>query len=734
MRLMSHWLNRGGVLVLTIAPLFLWCTAGRATTAMPIDACAAGASISVTRDDWGIAHIHGKTDGDAVFGMIYTQAEDDFNRIETNYLTALGRLAERDGQTALYQDLRMRLFVDEKELKAHYAQSPPWLKTLMTAWASGLNCYLKSHPTVQPHVVTHYEPWMALSFSEGSIGGDIEDVELDPLRSFYGTDVDAHLTAGTRDRLKEPTGSNGIAISPQNTVNHHALLLINPHTSFYFRSELQMTSDQGLNAYGAVTWGQFFIYQGFNERVGWMHTSSGVDNVDRFAESIEKKSNRFYYHYGQSLRPLTAVPIKLQYRANDGTLVSRQFMTYRTHHGPIIEKTADGHWISISLMQKPVDALSQSFLLTKAHDYASYMAVMELKANSSNNTLFASADGDIAYLHPQFIPRRDNRFDYTHPVDGANPATDWQGLHTLDDAPHVLNPPNGWLQNTNNWPYSAAGAFSPKLANYPKYMDTFGENLRGMHAQQLLADRHDFSIETLNVAAFDSYLLGFEKIMPALIAAYDSLPIDHPAKAQLADPIALLRTWDYRWSVHSIATSLAVLWGDQLWDEAKQQADEEGFSAYDALITGVSTDRKMAALTAVTERLQRDFGTWHVPWGRINRFQRITDDIAQPFHDEGASLPVGFTSSRWGSLASFGERRYPETNLYYGSSGNSFVAIVEFGARVRARAITAGGESGDPHSIHFNDQAARYIDGSLREVYFYPDQLVNHVERFYRPQ
>ncbi|MEO6799082.1 MAG: penicillin acylase family protein, partial [Rhodanobacter sp.] len=224
-------------------------------------------AVTITRDDWGIAHVHGKTDADAVFGMAYAQAEDDFNRVETNYLVSLGRLAEaRDADdSALWQDLRQRLFIDPVELKKLYAQSPQWLRALMDSWADGLNYYLATHPDVHPRVISHFEPWMALSFTEGSIGGDIERVELKPLQAFYGASTDAPLAvAETRPSWVEPTGSNGIAIAPKLTVDGHALLLINPHTSFFFRSELQMSSNEGLDAYGAVTWGQFFIYQGFN--------------------------------------------------------------------------------------------------------------------------------------------------------------------------------------------------------------------------------------------------------------------------------------------------------------------------------------------------------------------------------------------------------------------------------------------------------------------------------------
>jgi acyl-homoserine-lactone acylase len=693
---------------------------------------------SIIRDDWGIAHVHGKTDADAVFGMIYAQAEDDFNRVETNYLNAMGRLAEAEGESALYQDLRMKLFIDPVDLKARYRASPAWLKELMIAWADGLNFFLRSHPQVKPRVIQRFEPWMALSFSEGSIGGDIERVPLGALREFYGTPADPPpVAAGGRDVPEpvssEPGGSNGIAIAPANTRNHHALLLINPHTSFFFRSELQVTSDAGLNVYGASTWGQFFIYQGFNEHVGWMHTSSGVDNVDVFRETIVRRGGRLFYRYGAKLRAVVTARIDVPYRRGDGSLAVKSFTVYRTHHGPVIGQK-DGQWQSIALMQKPVEALCQSWLRTKAHDYASFMQVMELRANSSNNTIFADSDGDIAYLHPQFVPRRDDRFDYTHPVDGADPATDWHGLHSLDEVPHLRNPASGWIMNTNDWPYSAAGPDSPKRENFPRYMDTFGENPRGVHATLLLTGRTDFTPEALNAAAYDSYLPAFARLIPGLVEGYEALDNADPLKPKLEDQIKTLRSWDYRWSVHSVATTLAALWGDALWDDVKNDPDEEGISNYDRMADHATAARKLAALAKVSDRLQHDFGSWRIPWGRINRYQRLTGDIVQAFSDSGPSIPIPFTSARWGSLASFGARRYAGTDRYYGTSGNSFVAIVEFGDKVTARAVSIGGESGDPTSLHFDDQAARYSDGALRPVYFYPADLSGHVEREYRPR
>lgn len=691
---------------------------------------AQAARVSIVRDTWGIAHVKGPTDADAVFGMAYAQAEDDFNRVETNYITALGRTAEAEGAGAIWADLRQKLFIDPVALKADYARSPAWLRALMDAWADGLNFYLATHPEVKPRVIARFEPWMALSFSEGSIGGDIERISLTELEAFYG----GTRTAALEDPLafREPSGSNGIAIGPGHTKSANALLLINPHTSFFFRSELQMTSDEGLNAYGAVTWGQFFIYQGFNESAGWMHTSSGVDVVDEFAETIVRTPGTLMYRYGREARPVTVSAVDVPYRGADGAMRSRSFTVYRTHHGPIVRAEGD-KWIAVALMHRPVEALSQSFARTKATDYWSFLTVAELKANSSNNTLFADAKGQIAYLHPQFIPRRDDRFDYTKPMDGADPATDWQGLHDLVEAPQVRNPANGWVFNVNDWPWAAAGPDSPKRAAFPRYMDSAGENPRTAHAIRVLEGRRDFTLEGLVTAAYDPYLPAFARLIPTLAAAYDAAPAGDPLKVKLAEPVAALKAWDVQWSAVSTETSVAVFWGEALWARSAAGAQAAGISVWDYMATRSPPADRLAALAEATDRLTADFGSWKTPWGEINRFQRLNGDIVQTFRDDAPSIAVPFTSAQWGSLASFGAKRYPETKRYYGTRGNSFVAAVEFGPKVRAVAVSAGGESGNPQSPHFNDQAEHYAAGRLREVYFHPEQLVGHTERSYRP-
>lgn len=686
-------------------------------------------NVSIVRDDWGIAHITGKTDADAVFGMIYAQCEDDFNRVETNYITSLGRTAEVEGESAIWSDLRQKLFIQPDELKKNYDTSPRWLQKLMTAWADGINFYLAKNPQVKPKLITKFEPWMALSFTEGSIGGDIETINLQRLQQMYSSEKIA-VRDVEPDPLAEPSGSNGIAIAPKNTIGKKALLLINPHTSFFFRSELQMTSNEGLNAYGAVTWGQFFIYQGFNSRLGWMHTSSAADVIDEFRETVVKRGDKYFYKFGNEERVMLTSTLKTPYKSASGGIAERSFVVYRTHHGPVIRKTSENEWVTVALMHAPVKALMQSYGRTKAKNYREFKEVMQLKANSSNATLYADADGNHAYFHVNYMPRRNTKFDWTKPVDGSDTESDYEGLHDLDDMPNLLNPSSGWVYNSNNHPWSAAGPSSLKQSDFPKYVDSGIESARGLHAIRVLDNKKDFTLESLNAAAYDSYLPWFEKTIPRLFEAFERLPPKDPLREKLGPQISSLRKWDKHWNTSSANTSLAVFWAE---DIVRSIPPTPGVMPQDNVIAKASDVHLLTALDNATRRLVSDFGTWRKPWGEINRFQRITGDIVHPFDDNALSIPVGFTSGNWGSLASFAARPMRGTKKWYGTSGNSFVAVVEFGKTVRAKAVTAGGASGDPKSAHFNDQAERYSTGELRDVYFYPAQLKAHTKRTYRP-
>lgn len=689
------------------------------------------AQTEIIRDQWGIPHVYGKTDADAVFGMVYAQCEDDFTRVETNYINAMGRMAEVKGVSHVYHDLRMKLFIDEDIVKEEFKKSPTWLQELMVAWADGINFYLYSNPKVKPLLITKFEPWMALTFSEGSIGGDIETIALNPLRSFYEKGEPSAIALEERDFEFEPKGSNGFAIAPQLTKNGNALLLINPHTSFYFRPEMHMVSEEGLNAYGAVTWGQFFIYQGFNEYSGWIHTSSKADAIDHYALTVEEKEGKYHYRFGGDWRPLKEKTITLKYKDGDG-FSEKKIVAYYSHHGPVIREEK-GKWIAISLMVERVKALTQSYTRTKTKNHQEFRSTMDLKTNSSNNTVYADRDGNIAYYHGNFIPKRNPNFDWRNTVDGSNPDTDWQGLHSLDEMIFILNPKNGWIQNCNSTPFTAAGRFSPKKENYPAYMAWDLENARGLNAVRVLEDQKDLTLESLITTAYEPTLMAFKPLVPSLVKAFENLPDTDLRKILLLQPLGVLASWDLKTGVESVGTTLGVFWANQLMADARDLERPWDAYIFDFLAKETSDEMKIAAFEKALEKLKSDFGTWEMPWGEVNRFQRISGEIEPRFDDTQASFPVGMNSSMWGSLAAYGSRPYPNTKKWYGNVGNSFVAVVEFGEKVKAKSLLAGGQSGDPSSPHFNDQAEMYAQGKFKDVSFYREDVVKNTKKTYRP-
>jgi len=692
-------------------------------------------NVTIIRDGFGVPHIYGKTDADAVFGLLYAQCEDDFNRVEQNYIWATGRLAEVEGETALYSDLRAQLFMTQEEAKAYYDQSPKWLQDLCNAFADGINYYLHTHPEVKPRLLKRFEPWMPMYFSEGSIGGDIERISTKKIKAFYEAGMplpEMELKELEKEEaLAEPQGSNGIALSGALTKSGNAMLLINPHTSFYFRGEVHVVSEEGLNAYGAVTWGQFFVYQGFNEKTGWMHTSTYTDVMDEFKETVVKNGDQLFYQYGEELRPVESSSVVLKYKEGD-TLAEKTVPIYRTHHGPITH-LVDRQWTASAMMWEPAKALEQSYIRTKQSGYAGFRKMMDIRTNSSNNTVYADADGTIAYFHGNFIPKRDTIFDYTVAVDGSNPKTDWQGLHTVDENIMIKNPPNGWIQNCNSTPYTAALEYSPKRGAYPKYMSRDRENFRGIHAIELLKDRQGYTLDELIELAHDPYLPAFEALLPQLIKAYDSLPTP-----RLEGAIELLRAWDYKTDASSSAMTLAHFYGTacmELWFSSEElrtvfTSQLNLFNHFDAQ---VSAREQLRLLDEVVAQLEASFGTWDIPWGEVNRYQRIDGAIRQAFDDTKPSIPIGFASGRWGALAAYGARYNNDTKKIYGTRGNSFVAAVEFGETVQAKTILAGGQSGDPNSPHFNDQIDGYAKVQWKDALYYKDDVVKEARETYTP-
>ncbi len=718
---------------LCLLPTFVW--GQRFTTAELTRYQQQANRVTIVRDNWGIPHIYGKSDADAVFGLLYAQCEDDFKRVELNYIEKLGRLSELNGEKDLYNDLQLRLLIDTTDAIADYKKAAPWLKKLLNAYADGINFFLHKNPQTKPRLLTKFQPWYPLLWTDGSIGAiSTADLTVADLKNFYSGEVTAAIP-----EPKDPeyqTGSNGFAFAPSKTASGNAILYINPHVTFYFRPEVQVVSEEGLHAYGAVTWGQFFVYQGFNQYCGWMHTSCNVDVADMYAEKVVKKGNKFFYEYEQKLKPVTEKQITIKYL--DGTaLKSKTFTTYYTHHGPIMAKR-DGKWVSLRSFNRSLTSLIQSWQRTKAKGFDDYKKVMDLKANTSNSTVFADNKGNIAYWHGNYVPVRDKSMNWSKVMDGSVAATEWKGLHSVDETVHIYNPANGWLQNCNSTPYTAAGENSPKKSDYPAYMAPDGENFRGVNAVRVLSAGSGYTIDKVIEAGYDTYLSAFEVLIPALVKAFDqSIKPTDSLYAQLAAPMDILRKWDYHTSEQSIAATLAIEWAQKLTPTIMRLYINEGEADQvqntKRFVASATPSQLITPFVTTLGELKTRFGKWNMPWGEINRFQRLTGDIQSKYDDNQPSIPVGFASAMWGMLPSYNSRPYAGTQKRYGVSGNSFICAIEFGPRIKAKSLLAGGESGDPASKHFNDQSEMYAKGKFKEVLFYKEDVLKNAERTYHP-
>jgi acyl-homoserine lactone acylase PvdQ len=696
---------------------------------------------------------------------MYAQCEENFPQIEKNFLEMLGRLQElkendiavTHQESKIYADLMMKLIQDSADAIKDYNNSPIWFQKLLQAHADGINYYLAKHPNVHPKVITTFKPWYHLMWTDGSVSptrsGGIKEKDV---AKFYGQIQDADVYNKTSIQsafdMEDKTlkGSNGFAIAPKHSKSGNAMLYINPHVPFYFRSEMHMVSEEGLNVYGAVTWGQMFIYQGFNEHAGWMHTSSYADVADVYLEKVSKQASGFTYEYENKQLPITTRMIDVKYYDN-GVLKTKQIITYKTHHGPVMG-ARDNKWLSLHENNRSLNALMECWSRTKSKNLKEYTNALNLLANNSNNTVYADADGNIAYWHGNFMPKRnDPSFDYTRPVDGSIKATDWNGVHPLNEIVQSINPVNGWLQNCNATPFTVAGTNSPKSENYPSYMAPDGENPRGLNAVRLLGAIDKISLDELIQLGYNKHLTAFDILLPSMISESRKIQTDtniERARKNLMTPelekaIGYLENWNHDADTSSIAQSIAIMWMTEMNNPNNHfrfsfvpSTEEEGTMMIKRFqsMNEKEINLKLYCLKNALNNLKASYGSWEIPWGSINRYQRV--DPGAPFKDTDFSIAVAQTSSKYGQLPAFESRAmtYPNATLKrYGYSGNSFIAAVSFGKKLEAKTIITGGQSRWANDKHFTDQAQMYIDGNFKTIHFYKEDVLAHKVTSYKP-
>jgi acyl-homoserine lactone acylase PvdQ len=283
-----------------------------------------------------------------------------------------------------------------------------------------------------------------------------------------------------------------------------------------------------------------------------------------------------------------------------------------------------------------------------------------------------------------------------------------------------------------------SGASSPKKNDFPVYMAPDGENFRAINAARVLSRENAFTLDKIIAAGYDPTLTAFEILVPALVNVFEkNVKPSDSLFVQLNESVTILKQWDFRSGENSIATTLAVDWGRELNPAIQRTRRDGGNPDYVEKTKDFAATASVGALAVpllnAIRVLEKRFGTWKMPWGEINRYQRLTDDLVERFDDNQPSLPVGFTSSQWGMLAAYSSQPFPGTSKRYGFGGASFVCAVEFGKKVRAKSVLTGGESGDPSSKHFADQALMYTKGQFKDVLFYKEDVLKHVEKNYHP-
>uniref|UniRef100_Q02BF5 Penicillin amidase n=1 Tax=Solibacter usitatus (strain Ellin6076) TaxID=234267 RepID=Q02BF5_SOLUE len=668
-------------------------------------AAAARGPVTIYRDTYGVPHIYGKTDADAAFGLMYAQAEDNFWQLEEDYIRLLGRAAEIEGPRGLNNDILVRAYEATKHAKDHYAHGNAKVRALCDAFAAGVNAYIKQHPE-KPRLIRQWEPWFILMEEHrGPAGTGITAAER--ARAFPSL---AGPTSDTGTPEDPDEGSNMWAVAPSRTTTRHAMLLINPHVGFFGggqRYEAHLHSGEGLDVSGFAILGTPYIRSGRNRYLGWSHTNNYASTADVYLEKFDDPSDPLSYRYGNGRRKAVEWSEEIPVKTASGMEEWR--VTFRkTHHGPILGMRP-GVGLAVRSAATEGGVMEQRWAMAKARNLREFQAALARITLTGSNTIYADVAGNIYYLHGNAIPKRSVKFDWSKPVDGSDPETEWQGLHALADLPQVLNPRSGWLQNCNSTPFLTSGPDdNPAAARYPAYMAPEPDTPRSQRSRAILAGDHRFTFAEWTKLGLDTKIGIAAQRVPELLAEFAKLPPADAAK--VADLVAEIRDWDQVGRNDSVATTLFV-----------------------RTATLARSGGQIAALEQVKAALEAAWGTWKVPWGDVNRLQRVhTSGTEEQFSDARPSVPVPGAPSFTGTIFTFGTREVPGQKRMYGTVGDTYVSVVDFGKRPEAHSLLVLGESADRQSEHYADQAALYSTQHFKPAWFELGDIRKHTERKYK--
>jgi acyl-homoserine-lactone acylase len=688
--------------------------------------------VTIIRDNWGVPHIYGKTDADAVFGLLYAMCEDNFAQIEETLIARWGRRAELIGQPGAGNDIQASLTRVRSRSKQSFDHASAYIKNICMAAADAVNYFLHTHDSLRPLLFTRFEPWYFTLPEPTELG--IHGIKRNELLAPPRT------PAPEGEDLRMEDGSNAMAIAPKKSASGNAMLLINPHQAFftdYNRYECHLVSKEGLNAGGFAMLGMPFIWSGYNESTAWSHTNSGVDFTDVYLETFDHPTDSLQYCFGNRYKKAWIITDTILIKTTDG--LREQLVNIKmTDHGPVLAKR-NTQWITQKNSTAPGDKwIAQCWQIMKSKNLKEFQAAMNNRAFGYPTTTYADRFGNIAFWYANAVAKRDSAFDWRQPQQGCDPKTEWKGLHRLSELPHVINPSTGWIQNSNSTPYLCAGSSSPKRKNYPAYMSYENQNFRAEEGVRLLSAPGKISFEKFQEIVTSPHLMMMHHWRPKILKACESLSDKNLAiNENLSNAITLLAAWDDRYSLTSKATTLAVEWAKNYSSWVQKILPAGRLPGESSLyFTGeklpVSDSLAIQLLSASYDSLIDRYG--NIPaWGDVNRLQRIrVTGVTESFSDDKPSLPVAATPGSMGSLFAFSTRRN-QTKKNYGTGGNTYVALIELGKRIRVRSVFTFGQSADPSSPHYIDQAPLYADGKFKEAWFYREDVERNAVKKYHP-
>jgi penicillin amidase len=672
--------------------------------------------VTVYRDVYGVPHVFGRTDASTVFGFAYAQAEDNLWRIEENFISAVGRSSEIYGEATLNNDRLNSALEIPRLAREEYSRLDAHTRALCDAYAAGLNYYLTRNPETKLRLLARFEPWHTLAFIRYNYYQN--GFARDPAINF--PDIQ---TAQYERGLKENQGSNGWVIGPSKSATGHAMLFINPHLSFFGSGQVyegHVHSDEGWNFTGYTRFGFPFPYVGHNENGGWVSTDNAADLTDVYFETFDDPKRPLAYRYGNGYRIAKERTAEIQVKTPNG-IKARRFTMRKTHHGPIIG-LRDGKPLSIRMAKFESDGwLREWYLMTRAKSLDELKRAMTPLNMLFGNVMYADRQGNTFYLYNGAVPRRNPRFDWKKPVDGSDPATEWQGYHTIDELPQLTNPKTGWMQNCNTTPFLLTDQGNPDPKNFPTYMVQEGDNFRGEISRRILSQNKKFTFEVWQRAASDTTVMAADKYLPSMLVALkkrldeSSKEIDKETQ-NLRAAYEELSRWNRRSTTESVAMTLFFFWGGRI-EENKANDDKA----------------RATALAEVLKKLESDFGTWRIAWGEINRLQRLDESKEESFQDNRPSIAIPGVSGGAGAVFTFYTTPARGQKKRYGVAGGTYISVVEFAPKVRGFSVHVFGSSGHPENRHYTDQSPLYARGEFKPAWLTLEEIKANLESAYHP-